>query len=64
MENLVEPLLAGTFAGDIDHLSIQAMFPHFYEIEKQHRSLIVGLKKKVNLKIKKSQNPMKHFIMD
>ena len=45
VENLVEPLLAGTFAGDIDHLSIQAMFPEIYEIEKQHRSLIFGMKK-------------------
>ncbi|MFP3917260.1 protoporphyrinogen oxidase [Lysinibacillus telephonicus] len=45
VENLVEPLLAGTFAGDIDHLSIQSMFPQFYQLEKQYRSLILGLKK-------------------
>ncbi|HWL13474.1 MAG TPA: protoporphyrinogen oxidase [Ureibacillus sp.] len=45
VENFVEPLLAGTFAGDIDHLSIKAMFPQFYQLEKQHRSLILGLKK-------------------
>ncbi|MCM3388625.1 protoporphyrinogen oxidase [Ureibacillus chungkukjangi] len=45
VENLVEPLLAGTFAGDIDHLSIKSMFPQFYQLEKQHRSLILGLKK-------------------
>ncbi|MCP1145856.1 protoporphyrinogen oxidase [Lysinibacillus endophyticus] len=45
VENLVEPLLAGTFAGDIDHLSIQSMFPQFYQLEKEHRSLILGMKK-------------------
>ena len=45
VENLVEPLLAGTFAGDIDHLSIQSMFPQFYQLEKEHRSLILGLKR-------------------
>lgn len=45
VENLVEPLLAGTFAGDIDHLSIQSMFPQIYQLEKQYRSLILGLKK-------------------
>ncbi|WP_179966062.1 MULTISPECIES: protoporphyrinogen oxidase [Lysinibacillus] len=45
VENLVEPLLAGTFAGDIDHLSIQSMFPQFYQLEKQYRSLILGMKK-------------------
>ena len=45
VENLVEPLLAGTFAGDIDHLSINAMFPQFSQAEKEHRSLILGMKK-------------------
>ncbi|WP_199677390.1 protoporphyrinogen oxidase [Lysinibacillus yapensis] len=45
VENLVEPVLAGTFAGDIDHLSIKSMFPQFYQLEKQYRSLIVGMKK-------------------
>lgn len=50
VENLVEPLLAGTFAGDIDHLSIKSMFPQIYLLEKKYRSLIVGMKKsKVNL---------------
>lgn len=46
VENLVEPLMAGTFAGDIDHLSIQSMFPGFYQLEKEHRSLLLGMKKK------------------
>jgi len=45
VENLVEPLLAGTFAGDIDHLSIKSMFPEFYHLEKKYRSLIFGMKK-------------------
>lgn len=45
VENLVEPLLAGTFAGDIDHLSMEAMFPHFAHLEKAERSLIKGLLK-------------------
>ncbi|MER2000842.1 MAG: protoporphyrinogen oxidase, partial [Lysinibacillus sp.] len=45
VENIVEPLLAATFAGDIDHLSIQSMFPRFYELEKKHRSIILGMKK-------------------
>lgn len=46
VENLVEPLMAGTFAGDIDHLSIQSMFPEFSRLEKEHRSLLLGMKKK------------------
>ncbi|MFF5995286.1 protoporphyrinogen oxidase [Lysinibacillus sp. KU-BSD001] len=56
VENLVEPLLAGTFAGDIDHLSIQSMFPQFYQLEKEHRSLLLGLKKQ-----KVSHLAIKHF---
>ena len=45
VENLVEPLLAGTFAGDIDHLSMEAMFPQFTQLEKEERSLIKGFLK-------------------
>ena len=45
VENLVEPVLAGTFAGDIDHLSMVAMFPQFAELEQSDRSLIIGLLK-------------------
>lgn len=45
VENLIEPLMAGTFAGDIDHLSIQAMFPQIFKLEKDYRSLLLGMKK-------------------
>ena len=45
VENLVEPVLAGTFAGDVDHLSINSMFPQFYQLEKEYRSLLIGMKK-------------------
>jgi len=45
VENLIEPLLAGVYSGDIYKLSLQATFPQFYKMEKEHRSLIVGTKK-------------------
>lgn len=45
VENLVEPLLAGIYSGDIDKLSLHATFPQFYEVEKKHRSLMLGMKK-------------------
>lgn len=48
VENLVDPLLAGTFAGDIEHLSMLSMFPQFYDLEKKHRSLIKGYIKSSN----------------
>ncbi|WP_367281431.1 protoporphyrinogen oxidase [Planococcus shixiaomingii] len=45
VENLLEPLLSGVNGGDIDRMSLEAAFPQFAEVEKKHRSLIVGMKK-------------------
>ena len=44
VENFIEPLLASTFAGDVDHQSLQSMFPQFYQLEKKYRSLLLGMK--------------------
>ncbi|KAB8139011.1 protoporphyrinogen oxidase [Gracilibacillus oryzae] len=43
VENLIEPLLSGIYAGDIDDLSLMATFPNFYQLEQKHRSLVRGL---------------------
>lgn len=45
VENLIEPLLSGVYAGDIDTMSLESTFPQFYQVEKNHRSLILGMKK-------------------
>jgi protoporphyrinogen/coproporphyrinogen III oxidase len=45
VENLIEPLLSGIYAGDIDQLSLMSTFPQFYEVEQKYRSLIMGMKK-------------------
>ncbi|WP_335870132.1 protoporphyrinogen oxidase [Bacillus sp. 2205SS5-2] len=45
VENLIEPLLSGIYAGDIDQLSLMSTFPQFYHIERKHRSLVFGMKK-------------------
>ena len=37
---LAEPLLAGIHAGDVDRLSIRALFPRFVEAERKHGSLL------------------------
>ncbi len=37
---LAEPLLAGIHAGDVDRLSIKALFPRFADAERKHGSLI------------------------
>ncbi|MFB5663205.1 protoporphyrinogen oxidase [Alteribacillus sp. HJP-4] len=44
VDNLIEPLLSGIYAGDINNLSLQSTFPQFKEVEQRHRSLIVGMK--------------------
>ncbi|MGE7622677.1 protoporphyrinogen oxidase [Viridibacillus sp. NPDC096237] len=44
VENIIEPLLLGVSAGDIDILSLQANFPKLIEMEKEYRSLIIGMK--------------------
>ncbi|MFC3883727.1 protoporphyrinogen oxidase [Bacillus songklensis] len=45
VENLIEPLLSGIYAGDIDQLSLMSTFPQFYHAEQKHGSVIVGMKK-------------------
>lgn len=45
LENLIEPLLSGIYAGDIDQLSLQSTFPQFYQVEQKYRSLILGMRK-------------------
>ncbi|MGH7207167.1 MAG: protoporphyrinogen oxidase [Nitrospiraceae bacterium] len=42
-ERLVEPLMAGIYAGDAEQMSLMATFPRFLEIEQQHGSLIRGM---------------------
>jgi oxygen-dependent protoporphyrinogen oxidase len=44
VENLIEPLLAGIYAGDIDQMSLMSTFPQFYQVEQKHRSIVRGMK--------------------
>jgi len=41
-EQLAGPLLGGIYAGDIRQLSMAATFPQLIELERRHRSLVVG----------------------
>ncbi|WP_372629979.1 protoporphyrinogen oxidase [Cohnella sp.] len=43
LDNITEPLLAGIYAGDTQSLSLQATFPQFRQIEREHRSLMIGM---------------------
>ena len=42
-ERLLEPLLAGIYAGDAEQMSLKATFPRFLELEQQHGSIIRGM---------------------
>ncbi|RUT38779.1 protoporphyrinogen oxidase [Paenibacillus anaericanus] len=43
LQNVTEPLLAGIYAGDTYHLSLQSTFPQFGELERKYGSLIKGM---------------------
>lgn len=43
VENLIEPLIAGVYSGDLDKMSLLATFPNFLELEQEYGSLIKGL---------------------
>jgi oxygen-dependent protoporphyrinogen oxidase len=42
-ERMLEPLMAGIYAGDAEQMSIQATFPRFVELEQQYGSVIRGM---------------------
>lgn len=42
-ERVMEPLMAGIYAGDAEHMSLRATFPKFYELEQTHGSVIRGM---------------------
>ncbi|WP_017754283.1 protoporphyrinogen oxidase [Calidifontibacillus oryziterrae] len=44
VDHLIEPLLSGIYAGDIDQMSLLTTFPEFFEVEKKYRSLVLGMK--------------------
>ena len=43
VDYIAEPLLAGIHAGDVERLSVRALFPRLIEAEAQHGSIIRGL---------------------
>ena len=42
-QRLIEPLMAGIYAGDAEEMSIRATFPRFVELEQQYGSLLRGI---------------------
>ncbi len=42
-DRLIEPLMAGIYAGDGKQMSLRATFPRFHDLEQRHGSLIRGI---------------------
>ena len=51
-ERLLEPLMAGIYAGDAEQMSLRATFPRFFELEQEHGSIMRGM-----MAAKKSASP-------
>lgn len=47
LERMAQPMVAGIYSADPENLSLQATMPQFHEIEREHRSLILGLRKRM-----------------
>ena len=43
LAKIAEPIVAGIHAGDPEQMSVQATFPMFLDMERRHRSLIIGM---------------------
>lgn len=44
LEAIVDPLLAGIYAGDAESMSLQSTFPQFAELERRYGSVIRGMR--------------------
>jgi protoporphyrinogen/coproporphyrinogen III oxidase len=42
-ERMMEPLMAGIYAGDAEQMSVRATFPRFVELEQTHGSVLRGM---------------------
>ncbi len=59
LNNVVTPFITGVYAGDPRQLSLRALFPLLYDLEREHGSVIGGMFKKLLGKKKQSPSPKK-----
>jgi len=43
LERMAQPLMSGIYASDPEHMSLNASFPMFAQVEKKYRSLVLGM---------------------
>ncbi len=44
LERLAQPMIGGIYSGDPEHLSLQATMPMLLDLERKHRSIILGMR--------------------
>ncbi|HKZ79554.1 MAG TPA: protoporphyrinogen oxidase [Pyrinomonadaceae bacterium] len=47
LERMAQPMIGGIFTADPENLSLRASFPRFLEMERDHRSLIMALRRQI-----------------
>ena len=62
VEYLVDPLLKGVYAGNVDSLSARSIMKKFFELEQRHGSIIKGVLK--NRKEKRKDDSIHHLFKD
>jgi protoporphyrinogen/coproporphyrinogen III oxidase len=45
LDRIAQPLVAGIYSGDPERLSLRATMPRLLDLEREHRSLILGMRK-------------------
>ena len=57
LAKVAEPIVAGIHAGDPEQMSVRATFPMFLEMERDHRSLIVGMIRRRRARLSAARAP-------
>lgn len=61
LKNIVQPFLCGVFAGDVKKLSIDSVFPKLKELEKKHKSILLGFTLTKAFQFKKESHTIYSF---
>lgn len=63
-DRLIHPLLGGIYGGDIDALSLEATFPQFRQMEREHGSLIRAARVKMRASRTSVSTPLFYTLRD
>ncbi len=56
LERMAQPMIAGIYSADPEELSLEATMPQFIEMERDHRSVILGLRARMNQMARRQQS--------